>query len=257
MSLWGLKRQVRIAAVFFLFALLPVAALVVYLLWERPTCDDGRQNGGETGVDCGGSCLLVCSAEANAALVAWARRFEVSPGRYNVVSYVENPNVGAEARDVPYRFRLLDPDGVPIATREGTVTLRPLFSTPIVENGLATGARAVSKVEFAFLASPVWQRAAPREPVVVVADERLSADAAEPRVVATVENVSLFPIRNLFVVAIVYDATGNAVGASRTVVERLEPDSRQTLTFTWAAPFSPPGASIEIVPLYDAPGGAR
>lgn len=256
MSLWGFRRQVRIAAVFAMFIFLPIVALAGYLLWERPTCADGKRNGDESGVDCGGSCKVVCSEEANPALVTWTRMFQVAPGRYNVVAYVQNPNVAAEARDIPYRFQLLDDAGAPIAEREGTVTLHPLFATPVVENGLSTGARTAAKVSFRFLEDPAWRKAPPQEPIVAVADERI-LPGPEPRVVATVENSSLQGVKNLYVVAIVYDVTGNAVGASRTLVDLLDPGARQTLTFTWAAPFESAGASLEVVPLYDAPGDAQ
>ena len=36
----------------------------ICLLWLAPTCTDGIQNGGETGIDCGGSCPLKCDSES-------------------------------------------------------------------------------------------------------------------------------------------------------------------------------------------------
>ena len=35
---------------------------IVHVL-EAPSCNDGKQNGNETGVDCGGPCLFKCNRE--------------------------------------------------------------------------------------------------------------------------------------------------------------------------------------------------
>lgn len=50
--------------------------------YDAPSCNDGVQNGGETGVDCGGPCTTACNCEldANANSCASAANFAVAPG---------------------------------------------------------------------------------------------------------------------------------------------------------------------------------
>ena len=45
------------------------------LFTAPPTCFDKKQNGNEIGVDCGGSCSLVCPSATRAPAVLWARAY--------------------------------------------------------------------------------------------------------------------------------------------------------------------------------------
>src|SRR3989344_4463131 len=69
--------------------------LVFWNFWyTAPNCFDGFRNGDEEGVDCGGSCTLVCKASVIRPIVRWdPRLFEVLPGVWSALVYVENPNI--------------------------------------------------------------------------------------------------------------------------------------------------------------------
>src|SRR3989344_6469515 len=77
----------------FLFAL---ALPLWYVSYEAPSCQDGFKNQGELGTDCGGPCSLLCKAQALSPIVHWQRAFKVKDGLYNVMSYVENPNLDSD-----------------------------------------------------------------------------------------------------------------------------------------------------------------
>ncbi len=158
---WSSRRQFSILATLAFIVALPIVGVATYLLWERPACDDGIQNGGERGVDCGGPCALVCTREANPIKLSWVRPFEVSPGWYNVVAVVENPNTAARADGLRYRIRVYDEDEVAVAEREGVADLDPQSLLPIVELGLETGARRGVRAGFEWLDEPRWIVAAP------------------------------------------------------------------------------------------------
>jgi hypothetical protein len=250
---WSSRRQFGILAAFGAIVAVPVTLAAAYLLWERPTCDDGIWNGGETGVDCGGACALVCVDEANPIVLSWVRAFMVAPGRYNVVALVENPNSAARADNLRYRVRVLDEDGVAVAEREGRADLDPQSLLPIVELGLDTGERAAARAEFAWLDEPTWAQAEPEARVIAVVDERIDAEGAEPRVRASIQNLGVLPIGDVSVVAIVYDIDGNAIAASRTLVDRLAAGERREVVFTWPAAWSAAAEGIDVMPVYDAP----
>jgi hypothetical protein len=187
-------------------------------------------------------------------VLSWVRAFEVSPGWYNVVAMVENPNASARADGLRYRVRVYDEDEVAVAEREGVADLDPQSVLPIVELGLETGERRVTRASFEWLGdAPRWVTAEPEPRVVVVADERIEAQGEEPRVRATVQNIGVLAVPRIAVVAVAYSGDGNAIAASRTWVERLGSGESKPVIFTW--PFSWPetAESLTVYPVYDAP----
>ena len=90
-----------------------------------PTCTDGKQNGDEIGIDCGGSCANACLSQVDAVFVLWVCAFEIVPGRYNAVAYLVNHNKNAVVQKVNYRFRFADANNVYIGKREGSTFIPP------------------------------------------------------------------------------------------------------------------------------------
>lgn len=251
---WSSRRQFGILSTLALAVLLPVVGVATYLLWERPTCTDGIRNGAERGIDCGGACRTVCTQEANPVMLSWVRAFPVSPGWYNVVALVENSNASARADGLRYRVRIYDEDGVTVAEREGVTDLDPQSVLPIVELGLSTGERRAARAGFEWIGGdPEWVAAEAEPRVVVIADEQIDKQDAEPRVLATVQNVGVLPIDRVAVVALAFGEDGNAVAASRTWVDRLAPGESRRVTFTWPAPWPGVATSLQVIPAYDAP----
>src|SRR3990167_9267397 len=92
---WAMQRQLFYVGVLLLFFLI-FGFLITYSRFNQPpTCTDLKQNGSETGVDCGGSCQLACLAQVDPITILWSRAFKVIPGRYNAVAYLENRNKNA------------------------------------------------------------------------------------------------------------------------------------------------------------------
>src|SRR3989338_7543276 len=122
---WALKRQLSYIGILILFFGI-FAFLIIYPgSKETPTCFDGRQNGTETGVDCGGTCARACLFESGQVSVRLARAFEVIPGRYNAVAYLTNHNKNLSAGRVKYQFRFADKDNVYLGRREGYTYIPP------------------------------------------------------------------------------------------------------------------------------------
>jgi hypothetical protein len=251
---WSSRRQFSIIAALAFAVFVPIVGVAVYFLWERPSCEDGIQNGGERDVDCGGPCRLVCTREANPPTVLWVRPFEVAPGWYNVVALIENSNAAARADGLAYRVRVYDEDEVAVAEREGILGLDPQSVLPVVELGLETGARRGVRASFEWLgAEPRWVTAAPEARLIVVADERIEEQGIEPRVRASVQNIGVLPVEGIAVVAVAYGPDGNAIAASRTLVNRLEGGESRPVVFTWPAPWPAEATGLEVIPVYNAP----
>lgn len=246
---WAAKRKILYSLAFVGALLFFVAAPTTYMLYRPPTCSDGKQNQGERGVDCSGPCNNLCQEQELDPIVLWTRSFEIGPGAYNVVAYVQNPNVSSAAIQVPYVFRLYNADQALVSERTGKVNLPPNTSLPIFEGSLPSGKQTPSRVSFEFRTKPYWVRGESTFPDVRVNRVVLSREDTSPLLSAEIENRELAAFDRVPVVAILYDTKGNAVAASRTIVDVLEAQSMQPVVFTWPRPFGATVSEKEIVPI--------
>lgn len=251
---WALKRQLLYVFIVIVF-LLVFGFLIAYPYFNKvPTCFDGKQNGVETGVDCGGLCARACVLQTDAVSVLWARSFMVIPGRYNAVAYLENQNKNLAVNKINYSFRFADKDNVYLGKREGTITVPPGRAFAVFERGIELGNSAPVYTTFQFTQAPDWLRVSETklsQLKVLTSDINLQEPDSNPHLTATLENNSLFQIPEVEVVAILYDEKGNAVNASSTYVELLGPQEKTTLNFTWPIPFDKKVITTEILPLYN------
>lgn len=210
-----------------------VALIFVYqlLFTAPPLCTDGKQNGLERGVDCGGPCSLLCAGEVRPPVVLWARSFESAPQTYTAAAYIQNNNVGAGARRVGYSFQLFDADNRLVVDRAGVADIPPIPVVPIIEAGIDVGFRQVSRTLFSFSTQPVWVKAG-ELPALTISRQRLAEDAS--RLEATIANDSFSEAR-VSVAAVLFDAAGAARAASKSTVT-VPARGSVPVVFTWGVP---------------------
>ena len=251
---WALKRQI-----IFLIGFLSVIAGLLFwisypILNKPPTCMDNRQNGNETGVDCGGSCALACLAELDEVSILWSRAFRVVPGRYNAVAYIENKNANVSVRKIRYQFRFADKDNIYIGKREGETIIPPSGKFAVFEPAIDVGNSVPVFTSFEFTEVPVWSQVSSdkiNQLKVLTQNIRLEGEDTSPKLFATLRNNSLYAIPKLSVVVILYDKDGNAINASRTYIEELKKEGTADISFTWPEPFDRKIIVREIIPMFD------
>lgn len=249
---WGTKRRNFILFIVALVILTPLAFIIFFMVYEPPSCTDGKHNGNEEGVDCGGSCPLICSEEAIDPIVLWKRYFPVSPGFYNVIAMVENPNPSAGLEEVSYSFKLFDNKNVLLSERRGKTKIHPKTTVPIMESALNTGALVPRIVTFELEGDLVWSRDLPVQSTLVVSNQEIIDEDTSPRINATVKNLSLETFKDVDVIAIVYDNRDNAIGSSSTYIPSIGKDQSMDIVFTWPQPFTAPVTRIEVIPVYES-----
>lgn len=250
MASWGTKRRNLIITIFILMVSFSVLAIGFFIFYQEPTCFDGKQNGDEEGIDCGGSCELLCNISTKDPIVHWRRYFNVTEGVYNVVAYIENQNANAGARDVEYEFALFDRNGIQITQKTGKIDIRPNQITPIIENNLNTGKLDVARVSFDFK-DISWFEQEPLGNLVIIRKQELLKVDGLPRVTATVVNNTTQDLRNTRFVVILYDEENNALATSNTLIRMLERNATQNIVFTWPTNFESEATKFEIIPIYD------
>ena len=244
---WSFRRKVLYGGVGVFIVLLALLFIWARYFTAAPTCFDGKKNGGESGVDCGGLCALVCSSEARAPVVLWARAFPNGQGAYTAAAYIQNNNIGKGAHAVAYSFRLYDADNRLVVEKDGVADLPPMQTIPIVEPNIAVGSRAVQRTLFAFSAVPVWQSVAPETvPTFHVSSHTFASDGSS--LTATVENISVLDALNIQAAAVLFDKNGVATAASKSLIPSLAHKSSTNVFFTWPRGV-PSVAQVEITLL--------
>ena len=248
MSSWSQRRKSIYFAGFAAF-LLVVAVLPAYLIfYKAPTCFDGKQNGGEKGIDCGGSCVKLCRSQYLDPNIIWARVIEVKPGLYNALAYIENPNIDAGADSISYIFKIKDSDGVLIYEKNGKTFIPPNKFFAVFEDGIPAGKKIPAKAIFEFTSGAIWKNQENKEAGINILKKTISREEFSPRVDATLENATLESISDIEAVAIVYGEDENALGFSRTFIDKLNKGESQNIAFTWPEPFASNIVKIEIIP---------
>lgn len=248
---WASQRKVAyLGGVFtlFLFAL----AIPLYVHFNRaPSCIDAKQNGDEQGVDCGGSCEKLCAAQTKDMVILWNRAFRVADGAYDVFAMVANPNLRAGLPSVIYRIKLYDENNILITEKVGKTFVGPSEQFSIFEGGIRTGERVPKRVFFEFEPGIVWKKKevpAKDELSISVRDKALSDLDTKPRLKASVVNGTAFPVRDIVVVAVVYDSADNALGVSETRIDEIPKNDAKQIFFTWQEPFSATPVRVDVLP---------
>ena len=251
MNQWSIRRK-RIILSFIVLLLIVLIGLPIFFLFYRtPTCFDNRQNGDETGVDCGGSCQLLCTAESLPIISKGDPRIlKIADNTFETVALVENPNANADIYKAGYTFKLYDATGVvPIKVIEGE-TYVPKGKTFVIFEGPFNLEEGVTPTRVAFewkRESFVWRKNVIEAPEIVVRDMNLSREDTSPRLNANIENISLENVSNIDLVALIYDETGNIFAASKTFIDVLPMRGSVPVVFTWPNQFDREVLNVDVI----------
>src|SRR3989344_1981077 len=158
---WRGRQQLKYLSLLSGVVLLVIGAGVFFFLNRPGTCFDRKQNEGEVGVDCGRSCLRLCPFEVSGVITHWARALPAREGIYDVVAFLENPNVGAGAREFRYTFKLYDAHNALIGEREGKTFLNPKERFAVYESSIVASASAPQKTFFEITGDLFWENVSP------------------------------------------------------------------------------------------------
>jgi hypothetical protein len=234
---WSTKKRLQILTVFAVFLAVIIGLFSFFIFYKSPTCFDGKQNGDEVGIDCGGSCQYLCQNQAENPIIKWQRTFRLSEGVWSSLAYIENPNKEISTKNVHYVFKVYDSENILIYEKKGETSIPPGKSFAVFENGIGVGERIPSRTIFEFTENPKWTRNASQEPELAISRQDLSQVSSKPRLDVAVLNKGKSSVSNVELTAIIYDKNGNVIGASRTIVDSINGGETAEAVFTWPEPF--------------------
>ncbi len=246
---WSARRKIIYILVLVIILSLPTGFFVYKKMQKPESCFDGIQNQDERGVDCGGICQIACFDHVKSDPdIQWSRAYYVAPGIYNLVAYIQNPNVDYISQPAKYIFRVYDDKNVLIASRESVVGIPTVKIFPVFEATVETGESVPKFVTFEFVEPVTWLEYFGYKAELEVAEYKLSRNDTSPKVEAIIKNKTINTYKNVEVIAIIYDEEGNGVLSSRTYIDEIGDKEEKAVVFTWpeAIKFKP--SKIEIIP---------
>ncbi len=250
MNEWS-KHRKRVIFYIVFSTLIFFLSIPAYFVFYKPaTCTDSVINGDETGVDCGGSCAILCQAEALPILSKGdPRLLELNDESHVLVAVFQNPNLTGEILRARYTFKIYSRDSAaPLKIIEGE-TFVPRNSTfAVFEGPIELNEESGLRVTFEWKKESFdWKKTTAVIPEILIKDKVFSKEKTDPRLSLTVENQELTPIQNLELIALLYSEEGNIIGASKTYVDRLSAGEEAQVIFTWPRPFSATTTLSEII----------
>ncbi|MDP1689800.1 MAG: hypothetical protein Q8L52_01160 [bacterium] len=254
---WATRRRFVILLVIGAIVVAFIAIISVATLYKTPSCSDGVQNQNEDGIDCGGSCMYLCTAQVQPPTVLFTKAFtDVTTGRTVVAASIENKNNNAAAKNVPYRVIVYGVNQSLIQTVSGTFDLPPRATATVFIPGIVSGRqRAVSAFLSMDTSSIKWftMRVDPRI-MPGVSNIIKNGTPDTPRIEAILANGSTLMLTNVLVVILVRNVQKDVIAASQTIVPVIGPQSTASAIFTWNSAFPDAPASIEVEPVIPLPG---
>ncbi len=248
---WASKKKIKYASGFIFFILLIVFAFTYQIIFKNPTCSDGKLNGAETGIDCGGSCSLMCKEDVTSPVVLWSRAFPVVENNYNLVAMIENRNKNSGVVSASYEFRVYDTDNKLLGRKEGKTFIPPNQQFAVFESRFNAGENSIKSVAFEFTDPLVWVKKDPTLQKLPIRINNIvfNDDKDTPNLSAIVVNDSIYDIPEFDVIAILYDVDRNAINASKTHKSGLASNNNSPVIFTWPEVLSALPATKDVLIL--------
>lgn len=229
-------------------ALLLLALIIAgatYFFNRSPaSCQDGKQNQKEEGIDCGGPCTP-CLGNVQEPVVRWSRFFSVGERTYDAAALVESNNLRAGAKSITYRFKLYDEQNILIAVREGKTFLLPRERLILFEPNIDAGFREPRRVTVEV--DPITWSYKPLEALPLVVARQVFETEPFGRLALEIRNTSLVSVSDVLVQVVLYDEADNAVAASETTMRELPGQKQASVFLTWPHAFFSEPARIEVL----------
>jgi len=247
MAQWATKRRFLYGGSFVIIVTLIFGGIFWKVFYNTPTCTDGKKNSDETGIDCGGSCKLLCTSDALAPVVLWSKVFNVSDNLYTVVAYIQNPNINSKNVKANYEFRIFDASNKLITVKSGQTSIPKNKKFAVFEVGIVLKNVKPKSADFEFTSFSSWQKDTTKEPEISIKHSTLLDTTTTPHLEGTITNNSFSTISSIELDAFVLDDKENVLGASRTFVDNLDSRTSQNFVFTWPKLFDRDASVVTVI----------
>lgn len=251
MNPWAARRKGVIFLIVLIALLIIVGIPSYFALQNKPNCMNAKKDGDETGVDCGGSCQLLCVPETLPLISRGdPRLLKIASSTYVIALPVENPNINGTVVRAPYVF-IIYPAGskTPIKSFERETYIGRSSSFALFEGPFTLDVSGPFRTVFEWGPNLKWEKSEAPTPLLVVEDRNLIIGGNNPpKLEANITNKSQVDETNIEAVALLSDSDGNIVATGKTFVDTIHAGESVPISFSWPNAFSVTPVSITILP---------
>lgn len=244
------KRAIIIFVYLIIFFLL--GWMVYSWIKPAPTCEDGKKNQNETGIDCGGVCGACKETYQTQDLIVKEKSFVAfGTGMYDVMARISNPNNQLGSSDFSYEFILKDANGNVLVRRSGKSFILPVESKYIIETNLES--KEVPASVDVLVGSPKWEEFFGYEkPELNIYSKQynlISSGIGYSEAKGLLRNESSFDFEKIKVNVVLRDENGTPVAFNSTEMKTIKAGEERDFRLFW--PINFPG-SVKDAPEMEA-----
>jgi len=200
-----------------------------------PSCFDGIQNQGETGVDCGGPCVSCDIKNAQPIAVHYVKVFKAAGG-LGVVAEIQNPNTTLGATDVAYSVALINALGAIQQTISGNTFIYPGEIKYIIEPYVAQDPAQITQAQISIPTSTIaWVSADQFSKPQIDVQNITTGMNPTMQVTGRLANQTAYDFPAPIVDALVYNKNGDVLAASQVTLGDLPAFGNES----FMVPFAP------------------
>jgi len=240
----GKKRSIIVIIYLIIFALV---GLVIYqIIKPNPSCQDGKQNQAEDGIDCGGPCQA-CEKEIVAEDIKILEKYFVygNGDYYDVMAKIDNPSNRYGVAKLSYEFYLVDKEGNFLSKREGKSFILPGESKYIIELNL-TSEESPYTSEFKIIDVEWEEFLGYEEPDLGIYNKNYSEESEKSKVFGLLKNESYFDFNSIEIDIILRDENGKPLALGKNEMRTISSQQERDFTVFWPYNFSREVRDVEI-----------
>lgn len=211
-----------------------------------PSCHDGKQNGQETGIDCGiAACGVACPVPVQALQIQSIQAVRTPAGDYDAAIQIYNPNTAYGVMSGTYDLVLTDAAGTEVARKAGNqFYMLPGQTKYLVLTALAgvpdgaTPSVAIKGIQ--------WEKVSGDSSVSLTATNvQMIPKGSQTSLTVLVVNGSDYDFDTVDVAVAVFDGSGKLVTTNTTNLQTVVSGSQRAINVAW--PFAiPAGGRVSV-----------
>lgn len=238
------KKQFTIATIFILIVVV-VGFGIYFLVKPSPTCFDGIQNQGETGIDCGGPKCGPCE-EAEELVVISADFIPTFPSDFDLVAKIRNPNPDWGIETMDYKFNIYGSDNELIGYKTGKTYVLPQETKYIIEQRMTTEIDPFkADIE---LSNIIWQELKDFEEIEIgIKDKRHEiTEQGFNKVSGNIENKSSYDLVKIEINGLLFDENDKLIAVGKTETRAILTGESRYFEIIWPYQVPEEISSFEI-----------
>jgi hypothetical protein len=238
----------------YLAIIISLIYLIVQYFQNQPTCNDGKKNQNETGVDCGGVCSA-CPEENPAKNLTVPEKSIVPAGinKYDLVAKVANPNSNIGSPSFDYQFVIKNQSGGEIGRRSGRGFILPAENKYILEIGFDSQDTPASAD--LIINNVTWEKfSGYEEPDLAVTNvnfNEITSGVGFYEVKGLLRNESAFDFSLITMKIIMRDSSGKIIAVNKSEMRTINSKEERDFRQVWPNRFSGSVSKVEIDPEAD------